>query len=261
MTALAVKLSTSGVGDYWDDVDCYGRNQLTEAQFTSLERLREANKGKDLTPEQDEILKRLVGTFGGWGWPNNVEDTRIMNCCTANGSEALYYVWDSIVRTQGDTTYVNLLMNRRSPQVDVASWLPYRGEVDLSVKQAGRLAVRVPAWVDKSAVKIARNGDSSEPVFIGNYVLLETVSPGDVVKLTFPMQDSVESYAVDNYEFRKTKYLGRQNFRFKFRGNTAIDVEPKATSGYAIYDRESVATDEPKLVPLSPYVAKSRIAW
>ena len=208
---VAVKLSTSGVGDYWDDVDCYARNQLTGAQFTSLERLREANKGKDLTPEQDDKLKRLVGTFGGWGWPNSVDDTRIMNCCTANGSEALYYVWDSIVRTQGDTTCVNLLMNRRSQEVDVASWLPYRGEVDLSIKKAERLAVRVPGWVNKSAVKLILNGKSIEPVFIGNYALFDTVSPGDAIKLTFPMTNSVASYAVDSYEFRGTKFLEAQN--------------------------------------------------
>ena len=39
MTLLALNLSTSGVGDYWDDVDRYTRNMLTEMQLKNSEQI------------------------------------------------------------------------------------------------------------------------------------------------------------------------------------------------------------------------------
>ena len=42
MTYLAVRLSRLGVGDYWDDVDQYVRNQLAEGQVTDVEKLQRA---------------------------------------------------------------------------------------------------------------------------------------------------------------------------------------------------------------------------
>ena len=42
MTLLALKLSEMGVGDYWEDVDQYVRNHLTELQITDAEAMRKA---------------------------------------------------------------------------------------------------------------------------------------------------------------------------------------------------------------------------
>ena len=42
MNYLAVKLSQLGVGDYWEDVDRYTRNQLVEGQVTDADKLRRA---------------------------------------------------------------------------------------------------------------------------------------------------------------------------------------------------------------------------
>ncbi len=42
MTYLAIKLSDYGVGDYWEDVDCYVRNILADRQITSADKLRKA---------------------------------------------------------------------------------------------------------------------------------------------------------------------------------------------------------------------------
>ena len=50
MIAIAIKLTESGVGDYWDDVDGYVRNQLIEQQVTSKQELEKvAQKSKSDT--------------------------------------------------------------------------------------------------------------------------------------------------------------------------------------------------------------------
>ena len=80
MLALAVALSDAGVGDYWDDVDHYVRNQLTEYQFTDPELLASIEAAaRSKVPKQNVDLKasmggdtrdvreRMLGSFGGAG--------------------------------------------------------------------------------------------------------------------------------------------------------------------------------------------------
>src|SRR4029078_6193921 len=74
-------------------------------------------------------------------------------CCTPNGTQALYYAWESIVRGRDDHADGNLLLNRASPWLDVCSYLPYEGKVELKNKTANVITVRIPQWVDLSQVK------------------------------------------------------------------------------------------------------------
>jgi hypothetical protein len=261
MTALAIKLSRAGVGDYWDDVDGYVRNHLTESQFVDVDSFYRANQNRKLSGEQKAILKRLVGTFAGWGSPESLEDSRIMNCCTANGSQGLYYVWDGILEHRDGTITVNLLLNRRSPWVNVASSLPYRGEVRLQNKSAGRIVVRIPNWVDKSRLEIRIAGEEIQPDWLQNYLLIDNLKPQDEIVIRFPMEESVERYAIDSYEFRGTKYLGRHQYTIAFRGNTAIGITPAAQGGYATYNRAYFKSRVVPQTEVADYTATKQIAW
>ena len=261
MTALAAKLSRAGVGDYWEDVDCYARNHLTEAHFTDVERLLQANKSRSLTSEERQILERLTGTFAGWGTPSNLDNSRIMNCCTANGAQGLYYVWDSILHESENMVHVNLLMNRRSPSMDIASYLPYRGEVTLTVKMNKSVSVRIPSWVEKENVKVSVDGQSRQLMWVNNYLLLPELLAGSVVTLQFPMKESSEKYAVDSYEFRGKQYLGRQSYMITLRGNTAIDITPRNEGGHATYQRLYYRDADVSLIDVNDYVPKKRIEW
>jgi hypothetical protein len=51
MTALAIRLSDYGVGDYWDDVDQYVRNHLTESQLLRADLLEKVSKGSVEYPD------------------------------------------------------------------------------------------------------------------------------------------------------------------------------------------------------------------
>ncbi len=259
MVALAIKMSVSGVGDYWEDVDCYARNHLTEGQFTGLQRMKAANKDP-LSEEQAGTLKRIVGTFAGWGTPESLSPN-IMNCCTANGSQALYYVWDSIVREKDGVVSVNLLLNRRSPWLDIESALPYRGEAILRNKQAKRLAIRIPGWADKAAVQIHMKNRRWPLIWVQNYLLIENIGPGTMIKIECPIKESVEHMDVDGYEVRDPQFLGRHSYAITFRGNTAIDISPRSPAGYSIYDRKNYRSGSVPQVEGSDYVAAKPIQW
>ena len=184
-----------------------------------------------------------------------------MNCCTANGSQGLYYAWDGILEHRNGTVTVNLLLNRRSPWVNVASSLPYRGEVRLQNKSAGRIMARIPGWVDKGEVKVLVAGQDSTPVWLQNYLLIDDLKPEEEIVIRFPMEESVERYALDSYEFRGTKYLGRHHYTITFRGNTAIRITPTADGGYATYNRGYFKNRTVPETEAADYTATKRIAW
>ena len=262
MTALAIKLSRAGVGDYWDDVDAYARNHLSESQFLDMQSFLRANKDRELSDDEKQILSRLVGTFAGWGTPESLEDHRIMNCCTANGSQGLYYIWDGIVEEEGGTATVNLLLNRRSPWLDIASFLPHRGEVQIKNKVGQQVVIRIPSWVDKQKVEVTVHGSPKGNLpWIGNYLWLGDVERGATIVVNFPMVESVEKHKVDSFAYRSTNYLGRYDYAVTFRGNTAIDLEPKAKGGYATYQRLHLRSEDTPTVSVNDYVAPDRIVW
>ena len=75
MTWIAVTLSEAGVGDYWDDVDEYVRNALTEHQVLSrdlVEQILSDAPEHELNPEHEvatDMLDRNMGCFLGTSDP------------------------------------------------------------------------------------------------------------------------------------------------------------------------------------------------
>ena len=129
MTQLALKLSDAGVGDYYEDVDCYVRNQLAEMQVTNPDLLRQVAQTLNGVPEYSDADtrdagNRIVGTyFSDSGSPTRIPQVRMYYtiCCTGNCIPALFYAWESVVRCQDGSVKVNLLLNRASPWLDVDS--------------------------------------------------------------------------------------------------------------------------------------------
>jgi hypothetical protein len=227
MVSLAIKLTEAGMGDYWDDVDGYTRNHLTEGRHLDLARLKEINPG--LTLDQEKILERCVGTFTGYGRPTALS-ARLQNCCMANGAQGLYSVWESMLKFQDGTVQVNLLLNRASPWLDVDSSLPHEGKVVIHNKQARRVLVCIPRWVNKNKVRCSIDGNTYAPLFVGNYLLVEPVRPGAAVVVTFPIQEETESFTLEDWGQLPTNLLGTYTYNIVFRGNTAVKVVPNPSN-------------------------------
>ncbi len=223
MISLALHLSYAGLGDYWDDVDGYVRNHLTEGQFIDLEKMKRLNS--NLTPEQEKLLERAVGTYCGWGSPVALS-TVLQNCCMANGAQSLYSAWESIVQFKDATATVNLLLNRQSPWLDVESYLPYQGKVVLRNKKARRVLIRIPGWTQRHRVTCRVNGSPVPVHFVGNYLLLERVPTSAVVTLAFPIHEEVRTFTVDDYgnRGREPKALGRYKYEVVLKAGSAMKV-------------------------------------
>jgi hypothetical protein len=246
LVALGIRLSDAGVGDYWDDVDAVVRNHLVEQQLVRadlLEQISEASEARrpdqqPSYPKQEtsqDVIGRSLGNFAGVSTPADICRPWVMQCCTGNGTQGLYYAWEGSVRGDGDTAQVNLLLNRASPWLDVDSDLPYEGKVSIRLKTARRLAVRIPSWVPRGPLRSEVNGTAREGTWIGNYLTFLDLRPGDRVVLQFPVPESTARYTVAAH------IPGQEaTYTLTFRGSAVVEVSPRDTSPttYPLYLRD-----------------------
>ena len=247
MVFLALYMTRAGVGDYWDDVDRWVRNVYAEGQMTSvdfLDRLPASyfnpqEPGTEPGKDTRDVARRSIGSFFGWMRANDglrVVQTEqgpklpghaIMHCCTANGARTLYYVWDSIVTRDSDVVRVNLLLNRASPWLDVDSYLPAEGRVVLHIKEAPRVAVRMPEWCRLQEVEVTVGDKGRRAQMEGRYLLIGELRPGDRVVLTFPLSERVVH-----------RVIGEIPYRLELRGANVVSIDPRGAA-YPLYENPS----------------------
>ena len=215
MIVLATRLSDAGIADYWDDVDSIVRNHFMELQVTDLERMRKACNSESY----DEIMRPFLGGFTQAELLCN-RHSSAYGCCTGNGSRALFHAWDSITRLDDGVASVNLFLNRASPWLDVHSYLPYEGRVVLVNKQATTVSVRIPAWLRRSKLLSYMNESPATPAMAGGRATFFGLSPGDTIRIEFPVSDSQERYTIG-----KIEYLA------EFRGADVVHVRPQEERG------------------------------
>jgi len=261
MLVLGVKLTRAGAGEYWDDVDRCVRNQFVENQITCTEwvdRLPGEDKDSPYRPsgsalqlweEETDAVERAVGSWAGWALPNDARHRSLMQCCAGNAGRSMYYVWDSIVTRAGDEVRVNLHLNRASPWLDVESHLPYEGRVVLKVKQAPRVAVRIPDWTDRRRVTCRVNGAQQDLVWNGNYVGIGGLKPGDQVAVEFPMR-----------EVTCFRQIAGVPYRLRIKGNTVVDIDPEGKI-YPLYQRDGYLRDKAPLRKVTRFVPQDRPIW
>ena len=237
MMLTALWMTKAGVGDYWDDIDRYLRNQFAEMQMTSGDWLIRMTEGLPYrSPGEGEIAMgspdRWVGTFAGWATANDFfaigAGPGIMHCCTGNGSRALYYLWENMLEYNDSELKLHLLLNRKSPSVEVSSRIPYEGSVDLKVKaRCDNVTVRAPEWVESSSrgLSCQVNGVSRQYSWEGRYVHIGEADPGDIVDLAFPISERAVEETV-----------GGVPYTLVIRGNNVISISPPGRN-YPFYNR------------------------
>lgn len=267
MIALGLKLTQAGVGDYWDDVDRWVRNQLAENQLLHADWVYRMAEQVPPSPVDetyqtaDRVPERNVGAFAGWPSPNDWFGVHlegkfalphypgIMHCCTGNGTRALYYVWKNILHYSDGKLRVNLLLNRASPWADVDSHIPYTGQVDVKVKQKADLSIRIPEWVKPEEVRVTINSAERRLTFDGRYANVGSVKPGDVVTMTFPIEERTDKVFIEKKEYALVR-----------KGNDVVCIDPP---GYyhPLYQRAHYRVDHTRWRKITRFVAEKDIDW
>jgi hypothetical protein len=263
MPGIAAILSLAGVGDYWDDVDRMARNQLAENQLTDYDWVyKMAESIPDYhtpTPANYDGLRdvghRLLGSFAGFASANDYftplshAPGPFVGCCTGNGARALYYVWENIVREKDGRLDVNLLLNRASRWADVDSYLPYEGRVDIKVKKAETLFVRIPEWVEPAKVQCEV---ANKPVALrwnGRFASPGKMAAGRTVVFRFPVSETTVHERV-----------GSLDVTLVLRGSTVVAISPQGKY-HPLYQRAQYRTGVTKWKDVVRFVPEKNIEW
>ena len=249
MIGLALKLTSAGVGEYWEDVDRWTRNQLVENQMTpeKLETIlnninsKEQFEEQSVQPWETADVSRGIGGFAGFAFANDWGVFLSHACCTANAGRTMYWIWDSIITNQNDQVRVNLHLNRATAWLDINSYLPYEGKVVLKMKQAKDVLVRIPDWTDRNALTCKVDDAPVAFTWQGNYVQLRGLKAGQTVTVEFPIEERIVF-----------SEIGRIPCRLTIKGNTVVDIDPRSWERIECnaYPDPTVLRDEGELCPL-----------
>ena len=78
-----------------------------------------------------------------------------------------------------------------------------------------------------------------EGSWVGNHVLIDDLSAGDLVRLTFPVKRQTLSYTANAHSPQE------QEYRLELRGSTVVDISPRddAPTSYPLYLRDALKAD------------------
>ena len=275
LASVAIRMSDAGIGDYYEDVDQYIRNQMVEDQFCDAEILNRLNREEGNDTEGNEwTVERLLGSLnhcGGSG-PNWFLDPTGIGTYASPYLEPYYYVWESIIRHQpNETVHVNLLLNRASKWLDVNSHLPYEGKIDITNKTARNLFIRIPRWVNKEKVACLVDMQDREYFWSGNYLGLVGLKGNESITVRFQMVEKTETYYLLPYEAKPKWYVRKDElpkYILHMKGNTCVKVEfpnrdrfGEESFRYPIYQRDHYLQDTARTKEVTRFVADRLVKW
>ena len=208
----------------------------------------------ELVSDKD-VIDRNRGSFAGWAMPNawmgegQASRTGIMHCCTANGARAIYYIWEHILRYDSGKLYVNLMMNRASRWADVDSHLPYQGRVDIRIREALDLATRIPRWAELTQVRCTVNGNERSAEFVGRYLQVGEVHPGDTVSVTFPISETGKCLEIE-----------KQLYNVVIRGADVVKIDPPGVRG-PLYQRAHYRSSQTRWRKVPRFAPSKEVVW
>jgi hypothetical protein len=234
------------------------RNHLVESQLRDTGWLPTGQLGADSERTSTRGMpQRLFGAFAGWSAPNDFIGRGVwalQNCCTPAAIRAFYLAWSEAVGGDWTTTRINLLLNHAAESASVQSWLPWEGRVEVKVKQAKPVEIRVPDWVEHSQVRATLDGKAAEFTWSGNYVKFgehgkSSLEPGQRVTVTFPVREATT-----------TESRGGGTFTVRWRGDTVVQIEPAGVH-YPLYGRRAEAAEQPEEREQTLVESPGAIAW
>ncbi|WEG11726.1 hypothetical protein PU629_16500 [Pullulanibacillus sp. KACC 23026] len=180
LIATGIALAHSGYSEYWGVVERFIRNHLTESQLLDLDWVEQReDKSMDEPGYKTyyKVAERSRGAFAGYSAPNDFacdvnhgrgHTSDLQLCCIGSGTRGLFMGWSNTVTEHNGTVRVNFLLNRGSRWLDVYSYLPHEGRVELKINQdIGNLEIRIPKWAGYNKVRVEREWEGQQRIQTG----------------------------------------------------------------------------------------------
>jgi hypothetical protein len=246
MMSLGAWLARGGMPHYWDHLERTVRNELRRSQFfltpEFVSLFREIHKDKPASAVRQALddLRRLEGgfvaqaTFNDWvSYPDNPKlgtpglgqnGIQMMGCCPPEGMRGLWEVYYGAVEERDARVLVNMAVRRDHPAAKVTAYRPEDGRIDVAARKAGAYWLRPPAWADRQAVRLVRDGKLQPVVWGGEaaaYVVCDGVRSGEDLTLSWPVPRFTQTFVPQGVPGRKPTVAVR------WVGNEVRDVQPR----------------------------------
>lgn len=239
MIRTGLALSEFDGYDYYDEVERWTRNQLVEAQIDE-DMARHIENHNSNNFSFDHVGHKVQGSFisdatHSVAFPKNKNFRWNVDGC-ANALRGMYAVWKSIIQVNGKFAKVNLLMNRSHKFMDVKSELPYRGYVQVQLKniqnQINSVGMRIPNWVNRAGLQVTSNGKPISWYWLGPYVIVENIFNNQRIDLHFPMKERTLSFTTlrsqNNWWYEgltaDPNWVDKVTHQALFRGHTLVKI-------------------------------------
>ena len=143
----------------------------------------------------------------------------MMGCCPPEGMRSLHIAWRSVVNRSNKGVFVNLSLNRESPDAIINAHTPDKGRLTATVKKPGDFYLRPPTWTTRSKVKAFRGDKEIPAVWYGDYIEFPNTAHGDILTIEYPV-----------LTFKQTIQVAGGTYTYRWCGNTVIGVEPTASA-------------------------------
>ncbi len=212
------ELIKCGKTEYWNDLNLFARNQLTENQikytgYVVCDNTRDDENGRTYR----DLDKRFIGGYSGGSEPNSISLVRfrsIAGCCVGTAPMALGMVWNNTVTEENGILTVNVHTEKETDKYALTHEMPDNGIISLALKAPASAGFRLYDWMGKD-VKLTVNGKAVEAKEANGILYAENLNAGDVVTLSFPIE------TVEKKEF----FAGKEYTEF-WRGGDMIDILP-----------------------------------
>lgn len=205
--------------------DCLTKHvnkEMTNA--TPEEKAEEVDKRyQEAVATARRMVGQQLGLCGFPDWVNHLPSdldpdlpgVHMQGCCADATIRASNAIWSKTVTGNENEARVNLAFNRDCDLVKVISCLPHRGELDVIVKNAHRVLVRVPEWSPKADVKAFVNKKPVTVAWRQNYVEFNGVTRGEQLAVVYPLRIAQVKESVEGVAYTE-----------RWRGNTIVDISP-----------------------------------
>ncbi|MEK6797308.1 MAG: hypothetical protein AABZ39_21205 [Spirochaetota bacterium] len=223
--------------DYWDLINKYTRNQLTEQQIKDGCFISTADKADENGYTWKNIDTRAVGGWSGGGEPNSLSLSRfrsIAGCCVGTAPVALGMVYEKTIEEKNGGIYINFPIPRESSAAVIKTGYPNDGSMHVTMRTDGDVLIRHYDWMGEQC-SVTVNGTARPVAYRDNCMLIEKASRGDVIVLTHALNERVSHETVRGLSMHIT-----------WRGSDVVRMDPPGLP-VQMYQRElGVAKSYPK---------------
>ena len=143
-----------------------------------------------------------------------------MNCCGGSGDTALFTAWKNASRVENGVLSVNMHIDKLLPQAEIRCHQPYQGYLSIALKEACKVRVRVPDFVEAKDVKVSSNKGEVQAAVENGYLELGPRQAGEKIEVTYPVPVKEEDITIGNPGHKQYHY------RVTWKGDTVVRMTP-----------------------------------